>query len=156
MLKNLAATFCLMLLSVSLVSASGFQLKFIGGLDVTGAVSKEWWYTTANPKLSGISSAGSAVTIKIDEVDYPASVDAAGNWNYQPTVLNDGDHTVSLTSSAGSQSFTLHIGQNIPADVTAPAPKDMPVAGSSEQTMWLFLGAGFILAAGVATLPVKK
>jgi len=32
----------------------------------------------------------------------------------------------------------------------------MPVAGSSEQTMWLFLGAGFILAAGVAILPVKN
>jgi len=96
------------------------------------------------------------VTVNIDSVDYPANVDGAGNWSFNPTTLSDGDHSVSLTSPAGSQAFTLHISPNIPAEAVAPEPKDMPVAGSSEQTMWLFLGAGLILAAGVAILPVKN
>ena len=156
MLKSLAIALSLLFLSTSIIFAAGFQLKSIGALDVTGAVSKDWWYITANPSLSGMVTVGSTVTVNIDSVDYPANVDGSGNWSFNPTTLSDGDHSVSLTSSAGSQSFTLHIGQNIPAEVTAPEPKDMPVAGSSEQTMWLFLGAGLILAAGVATLPVKK
>ena len=156
MLKSLVIALALCLFFFSSVSAAGFQLKSIGALDVTGAVSQEWWYTTANPSLSGITTPGSTVTVNIDSVDYQALVDGAGTWSFNPTTLAEGDHTISLNSSAGSQSFTLHISQNIPADVTAPTPKDLPVVGSGDQTIWLLLGALFILAGGVAILPVKK
>lgn len=156
MLKRLAlVVLCLVFLSSSLAWSAGFQLKAIGVLDVTGAVSKEWWYTTANPPLSGITTAGSTVTVKIDDVDYQATVDDSGNWSYNPTTLSDGDHSLSLTSSAGSQAFTLHIG-SVPANVTAPVQQSTPVAGSAEQSLALWLGAALLLGAGIALLPVKK
>ncbi|MDZ7587276.1 MAG: Ig-like domain-containing protein [Patescibacteria group bacterium] len=156
MFKSLIIVLALSFFSFSPVSASGFQLKSIGALDVTGAVSQEWWYSTANPQFSGLTTVGSTVTVKIDAVDYQATVDGVGNWTYTPSTLTEGDHAVSLNSSAGAQSFTLHIGQNIPAEITAPTPKDLPVVGSIDQTMWLLLGSLFILAAGVIILPAKK
>ena len=123
MLKSLAIALSLLFLSTSIIFAAGFQLKSIGALDVAGAVSKDWWYTTVNPSLSGMTTVGSTVTVNIDSVDYPANVDGAGNWSFNPTTLSDGDHSVSLTSSAGSQSFTLHIGPNIPAGRLPPSRK---------------------------------
>jgi hypothetical protein len=155
MLKVLACVLSLFILFSASVFASGFQLKAIGALDVTGAVSKEWWYSNANPALSGITTAGSTVTVKIDDVDYQATVDGSGNWSYIPTTLSDGDHSVVLTSSAGSQSFTLHIGA-VPADVTAPTQQSTPVVGTTEQSLALWLGGAIIMIAGLALLPIKK
>ena len=63
MLKTLVVVLGLFLLFTSSVFAAGFQLKSIGVLDVTGTMSKEWWYTTVNPPLSGITTAGSSVTV---------------------------------------------------------------------------------------------
>ena len=156
MLKVLAVTLSLWLLSSTLTFASGFQLKSIGAMSVTGAVSSEWWYTSANPILSGVATADSQVTINIDGVDQTATTDSAGNWAITTTTLTDGDHTVSLTSSAGSQSFTLHIGADIPADISAPATTEMPVAGAMDKTMALWLGAMILMLGGVIFYPVKK
>jgi hypothetical protein len=152
MLKFMLIALGLLLFTSVSVFAAGFQLKSIGGLDVTGSVSKEWWYTSANPTLSGMTTVGSAVTVTIDSVDYPANVDGSGNWSYNPTTLTEGDHVVNLTSPAGSQSFTLHIG-NVPADVTVPVQPSTPVVGSTGQTLVLWLGGALVLVAGIAFLP---
>src|SRR3989304_7701430 len=108
MLKTLVVVLGLFLLFTSSVFAAGFQLKSIGVLDVTGTMSKEWWYTTVNPPLSGITTAGSSVTVNIDSVDYQATVDSLGSWTYAPTTLTDGDHQPALSSTGGNQYFTLH------------------------------------------------
>ena len=156
MLKILVAVWIWFLVFSTSVFASGFQLKSIGVLDVTGTMSKEWWYTTANPPLSGITSAGASVTVAIDGTDYQATVDSLGSWTYAPTALTEGDHSVTLTSSAGSQAFTLHIGANIPAEASAPAQQSTPVAGSTAQTLALWLGGALILITGAVLLPLKK
>lgn len=155
MLKLLLAVLSFFLFNVPLLFASGFQLKAIGALDVTGAVSKEWWYSNANPRLSGITPAGSTVTVKIDSVDYSATVDGSGNWTYSPTTLSDGDHAVVISSSAGSQTFTLHIG-SVPATVTAPMISSTPVVGTREVTLTIWLGAGVLLVSGILLYPGKQ
>jgi hypothetical protein len=155
MLKVLVGVFSFLFVFSASIFASGFQLKSIGALDVTGAVSKEWWYSGANPTLSGITTVGSTVTVNIDNVDYQATVDGSGNWSYSPTTLSEGDHSVALTSSAGSQSFTLHIGA-VPADVSVPAQQSTPVVGSTEQSLALWLGGAIAMIAGIALLPLKK
>lgn len=155
MLKILLAVLSLFLLNVFSVFASGFQLKAIGALDVTGAVSQEWWYSAVNPRLSGITPVGSAVTVKIDGTDNSATVDAAGNWSYSPAALTNGDHTVVISSTAGSQTFTLHIG-SVPATVTAPKTSSTPVVGTREVTLALWLGAAVLLVSGILLYPGKQ
>lgn len=151
MLKILAVGLSLFF-GVATAVAAGFQLNAIGALDVTGTMSREWWYTSPNPVLSGETADGAAVTVTIDGQEYQAVVDGSG-WSYAPTTLAEGDHEVGLTSSGGSQSFTLHIGA-VPADVTAPVQQSTPVAGTTEQTLALWLGGLIILAGGTA-LAVK-
>lgn len=155
MLKYLLVLGGSLILFSSSLLAAGFQLKAIGALDVTGTMSSEWWYTSANPVLSGTADPESEVTVTINGQEYQVTADGLGSWSYVPEGLTEGSHEISLTAAAGSQSFTLNIGP-VPADVSAPAQQSQPVAGSTEQTMWLFLGAGLILAAGVAILPVKS
>ena len=155
MLKLLLVVLSFFFLSVTSVFASGFQLKAIGALDVTGAVSKEWWYSTANPRLSGITPVGSAVTVKIDGTDNSATVDGSGNWTYSPTTLTNGDHALVISSTAGSKTFTLHIG-TVPATVTAPVTSSTPVVGTREVPLALWLGAGVLLVSGILLYPGKQ
>lgn len=155
MLRVLIVALVLLVISSVAVFASGFQLKTIGGMDVTGAVSSEWWYTSANPVLSGVAGANEVVTVDVDGSQSQATADAEGNWAVS-TTMGDGDHAVSLTSDSGSQSFTLHIGATLPADLAAPATTDLPVAGAMDTTMALWLGAMLLLLAGVVFYPAKR
>jgi Big-like domain-containing protein len=145
----------LFLLIASPALASGFQLQYIGGLDTQGATYSEWWYSTENPSLSGITTAGDSVSVTIDGTANSATVDASGNWSYSPSTLTAGDHTVAITGSAGSLSFTLHIGSTIPANVTAPSASDMPVAGIIDSTLALWLVGGLLLTLGLFVIPNK-
>lgn len=135
--------------------AAGFQLTAIGAMDVTGATSTKWWYSTDNPALAGTATANSTVTITIDSVASTTTADASGVWSYTPTALTAGDHSVELSADAGSQSFTLTIG-DIPANVSAPTTSDLPVAGVFDQALWLWLIGGAISILGVAFLPIKS
>lgn len=155
MLKRIVFLVVFLLLA-SPVLASGFQLKYIGGLNTQGKALSEWWYSTENPALSGITTVGDMVTVTIDGIDNTASVDESGNWSYGPSMLTTGDHSVSVTGGAGSTSFTLHIGSDIPADVTAPSESEMPVAGAIENTMMLWLVGGLLIATGVLVVPSKS
>jgi|APSaa5957512622_1039677.scaffolds.fasta_scaffold40390_2 hypothetical protein len=137
------------------VFASGFQLKNIGGLDTKGMAYTEWWYSTENPSLSGITSVGDSVSVTIDGTASSATVDASGNWSYNPTTLTAGDHTVSITGGAGSTSFTLHVGSSIPSNVSAPTDSDMPVAGIIDNTIGLWLIGGLLLVTGIFVIPNK-
>ena len=156
MLKTLVVALSFWLLLPSLVFASGFQLKSIGAMDVTGAVSTEWWYTSVNPNLSGIASPDATVTITVDGSQNQVTADGSGIWGFNSTALTDGDHSVVLTSDGGSQSFTLHIGATLPADLTAPATTDLPVAGSMDTTAALWLGAMLLMLGGVVFYPAKR
>jgi len=132
--------------------ASGFQLQYIGGLNTQGVAYSEWWYSTENPALSGITTAGDSVTVTIDGAANAATVDASGNWSYSPSTLTAGDHTVAIVGGAGS-SFTLHVGSTIPANVTAPTASDMPIAGVIDNTLALWLIGGLLLILGVFVIP---
>lgn len=156
MLKALAIALTWFLALTTPLFAAGFQLTAIGGMDVTGSAFNEWWYSSQNPTFSGVTTSGSTVTITIDGTDYQAAVEESGSWSFSPTTLTEGDHSVALSSSAGSQIFTLHIGPNIPENVVAPTVSDLPVAGAADQTAWLLLGAVLIFGTGVVLFPVKK
>ena len=136
--------------------ASGFQLKNIGSLDTKGVSYSEWWYSTENPNLSGITTAGDTVTVTIDGNSNAATVDASGNWSYLPSSLTTGDHQVSISGGAGSVAFTLHITSNIPSNVSAPSQSEMPVAGVIDKTLTLWLAGGFLLIVGVLVVPNKR
>src|SRR3989344_6744365 len=156
MLKTLVVALSFWLLLPSLVFASGFQLKSIGAMDVTGAVSTEWWYTSVNPVLAGVAGAGSTVTVSIDGAESTATADGEGNWAVSTANLGDGDHSITLSSPEGSQSFILHIGATLPADLSAPATTDLPVAGSMDTTAALWLGGMLLILSGGIFYPVKK
>lgn len=154
-MKRLLLITTLLLLSYSPIFASGFQLKNIGSLDTKGMAYTEWWYSTENPPLYGTTTVGDTVTITIDDVSNSANVDASGNWSYNPTTLTTGDHTVAITGGAGSQTFTLHIGSSIPANVSAPTESNMPVAGIIDNTIGLWLIGGLLLVTGIFVIPNK-
>jgi hypothetical protein len=139
----------LFLLPFNLVFASGFQLTQIGNMNVTGAVSGDWWYTGENPVLSGKAPANDTVTINIDGNSESATADENGNWYYAPSTLTSGDHEIILTSNAGTLVFTLHAGQGLPEGVGGGSANtvETPVAGNWELTV-LLLTAGIAITGG--------
>jgi len=101
----------------NLAHAANTVLSKIGIMELGGNAYTEWWYTEANPTLTGVAAAGAKVTITIDNVAAEVTADSAGNWTYSPTTLTTGDHTVSIASGTDAYTFTLHAGQNVPADL---------------------------------------
>ncbi|MDG0809971.1 S-layer homology domain-containing protein [Cohnella rhizosphaerae] len=75
------------------------------------------------PVLSGTAEAGSAVTVTLDDTDYAATVDAAGNWSFRPSVdLSEDMHTftVKAKDQAGNLSEASE-ARSFVVDVTPPA-----------------------------------
>jgi len=125
----------------------------IGSSQVTtGNPGTDWYYTSQNPLLTGTATAGSSVSIKIDETTYPITADSSGNWTYAPTTLTTGDRTVAVTGDGQTLSFTMHIGQSVPSTTststsTVSAQQTLPVTGAIENTL-LLLGSGTVLILG--------
>ena len=141
----------LLLITPSFVSAAGFQLTHIGSLDVTGTSSSQWWYTTANPTLTGTTSASTSVDVTIDSTPQTVTADSSGNWTFASTALAAGDHTVSLVSNGSTIAFTLHIGA-VPTGIAAPQTNSVPVAGSTLPTALLLLGGLGVILSGAILL----
>ena len=152
----LSLNLTLLAFTLAITPAFAFTLDSIGSSTYTTQTITEWWYTGQNPTLSGTAAASSAISITIDSTAFSTTADASGNWTYTPTTLTTGDHTVSLTGDGQTVSFTIHIGQNVPADLGTTSTSTgsaMPVSGSVSQTLAILgLGAGAIFA-GLALKP---
>jgi hypothetical protein len=151
LLPALVLSFALVLSCQTPLFASGFQLQSIGTLDTTGYQYGEWWYSSPNPTLSGTTEPQATIEVTVDGVSQTITADSSGNWS-APTTMSEGDHTVSLSSSTGNYTFTVHIAQSMPAGVGTPSAMTQPVAGNASLTLAiLFLGllsiaGGFKLA----------
>lgn len=117
-----------------LAQAAGFELTKIGSLGTNGAMYTEWWYTVENPALQGMGAQNSTVTIKIDTNTYKVDTDSSGAWTYYPTTLTNGDHKLDLSNSAGSYAFTLHVGQDLPANLGSITKETTPSQSGSTQS----------------------
>jgi len=139
-------TFVLFFLFSFQATAATLQVTKIGSLDLGGQMYSEWWYSGTNPTLYGTATASSDVTITIDSVASTATADASGGWQLTPTTLTQGDHTIVVTSSGETVSFTLHVGQAYPGTSTTAIPAEStPAVSLSENPPTPVTGANDIV-----------
>ena len=115
------------------ISASGFQLKTIGTMNVEGVTINHLWYTNGNVTFTGIALENTQVTATIDGTNETITADSSGNWSYVAT-LSDGDHQVCFTANESSVSFTLTIGET-PVDVGSLPTSETPTVGTTTPTI---------------------
>ena len=142
--------FLLLLLLQPLVFSATLKLNRIGALDTGGMMYSEWWYTGVNPTFSGTAESNSSVTLDAGENDYDTTSDGSGAWSI-PTQLSAGDYTIVIAQGSESYTFTLHLGQNLPADLggttqTTESTGGVPSTGFN-QTVALSFGVGVMLLA---------
>lgn len=133
----------LFLISVNYGLASGFNLKSIGSVNVSGLGGGHWWYTTENPLLSGDALPTVAVDVSIDGVTETAPISSDGSWQYQPKTLGGGDHQMILTSGGSTIKFILTIGADKVdwGAVEKGGGEALPATGNTELT-WLLIATG--------------
>jgi hypothetical protein len=147
--KNILSVLFLLFASLFLVtsaSASGFYIESIGQLQVGGTAYDHYWYTGANPVITGIAPASASVSVTVDGTASSVTADASGNWSYQSTIA-EGDHTISLSTASISTpySFTLTIGAT-PDGVSGIDTATTPVAGVATPTLMLLVfGIGLLI-----------
>lgn len=142
------------LVLVSPSSVLALTLDNIGASQTTnGNPGSQWWYTGANPTLSGTAEPSSVVTVVIDSISDTTLAFADGNWSYTPTTLTEGEHTVSITADGETIAFTLNIGQDsselttTSQSTSSASTQTLPVSGSTETTLFLMFG-GLVLMLG--------
>lgn len=119
MRKYLLVT-CLLLTSLIILPislAATLKLNKIGALDLGGKMYSEWWYTAINPTFSGEAEANSTVKLKTGDIEYSATSDGSGKWSIG-TSMEKGDYNVAISQGDEKISFVLHIGQNVPTDLS--------------------------------------
>lgn len=103
------------------------------------------------PTFSGTAPKGSVVNISVKstEVKGVTTADGSGNWTWvTPEVLEDGNHTITVSGSSGSTSVAFSVNSS----GTGSTSGELPDAGVSYPTIvGLFLGSiililGFVLA----------
>lgn len=153
-LKNLYKGLVAISIAVLLFSytfGGTLSLLKIGALDTGGKTYPEWWYKGPSPVLSGMATVGTDVTIKIGETSVTVKPDTAGAWTYA-TNLQNGDHVIQISQQPDSISFTLHLGQDMPAgsgtqpSTTQPGAPVVPDTGFNQYVAASF-GLGIILLA---------
>ena len=136
--------------------ASGVSLTYIGGLNTQSKTYGQWWYSSANPILKGTADPSSTITIGINSLEYTTTADATGNWSYQPTTLDQGEHNVQIKSGDFIYGFVLHIGSTLPDNLstTATAPETssqtLPVAGNFELSLLFLVLASALIFSGIS------
>jgi len=132
--------------------AGGFNLKSIGQVNTSGQQISHWWYTGLTPKMTGEAVASSIVTVSVDGTESTVTADESGNWTYNPGTLTSGDHTIILTNSGSTISFTLTLGaENVDyAAIGSGSAETLPAAGATFPTL-ILLGVG-----GTLLLTAKK
>lgn len=128
------------------ISASGFQLKTVGTLNVDGVTYHHLWYTNGNVTFTGTALENAQVTATIDGASVTLTADSSGNWSYS-TALLEGDHEIGFTSNESTISFTLTVGEEIPEGVGALPVAETPTVGTVTPTaLLLFSGISLILS----------
>ena len=125
------------------VSASGFQIKTIGGLDMDGVTVNHVWYSSNSPVITGITEAYSDVNIDVDSTPDKVTASSDGTWIYHSS-LTEGDHTITFTSNGSAITKTITIG-NVPADIGALPKAETPTVGNTTPTIILTLTGFFLL-----------
>jgi len=141
-LKTLTLFALLSLFLAPNVSASGFNLKSIDGVNTDGKLYSQWYHTSLQPSFAGEAPADSTVTINIDATDYTTTADSSGSWTWTPPEsLSAGDHSVILTNNESTISFTLTLGsENIDWDVVGSGTatdSSLPTVGVTFPTIML-------------------
>lgn len=142
-IKSIFTIFSFLLVTnVLALNVNALTLDNIGALSTGGARYVDWWYTLTNPTLRGTAEADAQVSVNIMGNIETVKADSSGNWIYN-TSLDQGDYEIGLVSGSDSYYFTLHTGQNVPADLgvsttpqsTASAttgPSEVPTTGSQQ------------------------
>jgi hypothetical protein len=132
------------------LSAAGFQLKTVGGMNVDGVTYNQLWYTNTNVTFTGTALQNATVTATINGAAGTAIADASGNWSYTAT-LNQGDNTVSFESGGSNISFTLTIG-TVPEGVGGLTTAQTPTVGTTTPTFILIFSGILFLSSAVFLL----
>lgn len=147
-LKATLLTTILAVVFSSHVFSATLSLTKIGALDTTGKNYSEWWYTQTSATLAGIAVDGSQVTIKVGDAVNNVNV-TSGAWSY--TVTGEAkDYPIEISQGAEKISFTLHLGQMLPDNISAGSSPQtaggVPETGYN-QLIAISLGAGIVLLA---------
>ncbi|HSV95284.1 MAG TPA: hypothetical protein VLH94_04945 [Spirochaetia bacterium] len=78
-------------------------------------------YTGGIPSLSGTASPSAQVGVKIKTSLNYTTASTSGVWSYIPSVLDQGDSLITITSGTQSISFTLRFNATVSAAVATPA-----------------------------------
>jgi hypothetical protein len=143
------------------VFAVTFTLDSIGTLSTEGNRYTEWWYSGENPVLAGTSTAGTEVTVSIDEEASSVTTAEDGTWSYTPTTLVDGTHDVVISTDEDSYAFSLRIGDEETEDTTTTTTEteDTPestVPDTGAGQVFALLGSVVAISLGFYLLTNKK
>lgn len=144
--KVLSFLFISFLFIPSFSYSASLSLNKIGSLDLGGNNYTEWWYTGENPIFYGSASPNSEVSVKIGDSTYKVNSDDQGNWSYPAQILK-GDYQILITQGNESITFTLHLGQNLPASTSSPTEESTVPATGSNQIVSMAMGVGVLLLA---------
>lgn len=149
-----------------LFSSSGvraLELTKIGTTDLTnkgiGSTVSAYLYSLRSFTLYGTSTASSSVAIKVDDVTYSSTANAAGAWSTYLSNLTYDSHAVTVSSTGQtSLNFTLTISSasattptSTPtAIVTSSSSSTLPASGALENTFLSAAFALFLIGLGVA------
>ncbi len=138
--------------------SASLTLDKIGVLSTSNHRYSEWWYTGTSPVLQGTAPAGSEVSVSVNENITKVTSNDSGIWTYALTGLSSGDHKIVLSVDGDSYSFTLHLGQSVPASVSGgvleTSQSTVPDTGLAQV---FAISAGLVsLALGVFMFSKKK
>jgi hypothetical protein len=153
MFKKLLSIFLSLLAFTCTVSAAqAMELTKIGTTDLTGqgigSTVTSYTYPLRSFSLYGTAVASSAVSIRIDDVTYSATADAAGLWSTYLSNLTEDIHAVSITAASqtplnfnliiSTASATTSTSTSSTTTSTASTTKGgtttLPAAGALENT----------------------
>ncbi len=144
-------------------TARALELTKMGTTDLTGkgigSTVSAYTYNLRSFSLYGLATASSSVAIKIDDVTYNATANAAGEWSTYLSNLTYDDHTAVISApSQTSLNFTLTISSASATTASTPTvtptlattTSTLPSAGTTENTFVIFALALLSLGLGVA------
>ena len=115
MLKKFLSIFVsLLVFSCSAAAVQAIELTKIGTTELVGqgigTTTTSYTYPLRSFSLYGTAVASSAVSIRVDDVTYSATADAAGMWSTYLSNLTESSHAVAITATSQTPlNFTLVI-----------------------------------------------
>jgi hypothetical protein len=146
----------LVTLNFSLAFGATFTLDKIGALATAGSRYSEWWYTGVSPVLSGTSTAGTEVTVAVDDASSKVTTGSDGTWSYALSNLTTGDYSIAISVDDDSYDFTLHLGQSMPVGGAVSETSQSTVPDTGVAQVFAIFGGVVALVAGWYLLSNKK